>query len=71
MNKAHAGLTLAVKRLNTALVDEIVRLHRCRSQRERAQRRADLIAERIVQLGGEPDYSSLRLALRDRKPTRS
>jgi bacterioferritin len=28
------------------------------------QKHADLIAERIVQLGGEPDYSALRLALR-------
>lgn len=71
MNKARAGRALAVKRLNVALVDEIVRLHRRRRLRARAQRCADLIAERIVRLGGEPDYSSLRLALRGREATRA
>lgn len=71
MNRAHAGRARAVKRLNAALVDEIVRVHRDRSLRDGDRRCADLIAERIVQLGGEPDYSSLRLALRGREPTRA
>lgn len=73
MNKRPAGRERAVRRLNKALLDELVRVHRRRSLRAAAedgrardQRRADIIAERIVKLGGAPDYSSLRLALRGR-----
>ena len=61
----------ALKELNAALVEEIVRLHRHGSRSAPARRRADLIAERIVELGGEPDYSSLRLALRGAEPARA
>ena len=60
MNSALAGQELAVEKLNKALVEEIVRVHRRRSLRAPRQRRADLIAERIVALGGAPDYSSDR-----------
>lgn len=55
-----------LERLNAALVSEIVRVHRRPGALPRDQRRADLIAERIVRLGGAPDYSSLRSALRAR-----
>ena len=58
------GRRLAVRRLNEALVEEIVRAHRGPGIPARDQRHADLIAERIVRLGGAPDYSSLRGALR-------
>lgn len=61
---------LAVRRLNEALVDELVRSHLGRGPRPGDRRHADLIAERIVRLGGAPDYSSLRLALRLRSPAR-
>lgn len=71
MNKPLAEQESAVKRLNEVLVEEIVRVHRHRTLRARHQRRANLIAERIVELGGAPDYSSLRLALRSREPARS
>lgn len=60
---------VAVKRLNEALVSEIARLHR--AGRPVRSRSADLIAERIVRLGGEPDYSSLRRALRGRATARA
>lgn len=53
----------AVKRLNEVLVDEIVRAHLGRDG-ARGRRLADLIAERIVRLGGAPDYSALSSALR-------
>lgn len=53
----------AVKRLNEALVREIVRAHRGRAA---GRSRADGIAERIVRLGGAPDYSALSRALRQR-----
>lgn len=73
MKKRLVGRERAVRRLNKALHDELVRVHLQRSPRAAAedgrspyQRRADLIAERIVTLGGAPDYSSLRLALRGR-----
>lgn len=54
----------AVKKLNEALVDELVRAHMGRGDGARGSRLADLIAERIVRLGGAPDYSALRSALR-------
>lgn len=57
-----------LKRLNEALVAEIVRARPGRGPRAWSPRRADLIAERIVRLGGAPDYSSLRGALRGRTP---
>lgn len=71
MNAPSGGRRLAVKRLNEALVEEIVRVCLRRGPPAREARRADLIAERIVRLGGAPDYSSLRPALRGRSlPTR-
>lgn len=65
MSCVSGGRRLAVKRLNAALVEEIVRVCLRRGPPGEA-RRADLIAERIVRLGGAPDYSSLRPALRGR-----
>lgn len=58
------GRRRLVRRLNEALVDELVRAHMGRGDAERGRPRADLIAERIVRLGGAPDYSALRSALR-------
>lgn len=66
MREIASDRRMAVKRLNEALVDEIVRAHRGPGLPAREQRHADLIAERIVRLGGAPDYSSLRGALRVR-----
>lgn len=66
MNDERRLRALAVRRLNEALVAEIVRVHAGRGPRARSARQADLIAERIVRLGGAPDYSSLRGALRPR-----
>lgn len=66
MSRESGGRLLAVKKLNEALVEEIVRVCLRRGPAEREARRADLIAERIVRLGGAPDYSSLRPALRGR-----
>lgn len=56
----------AVRRLNAALVEAIVGL--TRGDAGGSGRRADAIAERIVRLGGEPDYASVRSALRGRAP---
>jgi len=66
MNAESGGRRQAVKRLNAALVEEILRVCMRRGPPAREARRADLIAERIVRLGGAPDYSSLRPALRGR-----
>ena len=66
MSCGRAGRRLAVKRLNEALVEEIVRVCLRRGPLATEARRADLIAERIVRLGGAPDYSSLRPARRGR-----
>lgn len=66
MNGERSRLRPVVERLNEALVEEIVRAHLSRGTPARSARRADLIAERIVRLGGAPDYSSLRGALRGR-----
>lgn len=66
MSGIPSGRRMTVKRLNEALVEEIVRAHRGPGLPARDQRHADLIAERIVRLGGAPDYSSLRGALRVR-----
>lgn len=68
MNRAPTVRELFVKRLNTALIDEIVRV-RVRG-RAGDMRCADLIAEKIVELGGAPDYSSLRPAPRRRATAR-
>lgn len=54
----------AVRALNAALLEEIVRAHLGRGDGARGRGHADLIAERIVRLGGEPDYSALGPALR-------
>lgn len=58
------GRRRAVKRLNAVLVDVIARAHHGRGEAARGRRLADLIAERIVRLGGAPDYSALRSAVR-------
>lgn len=64
MSPLASGRRRAVKLLNEALVAEIARAHLGREADARERRRADLIAERIVRLGGAPDYSALRSALR-------
>lgn len=56
----------AVRRLNAALVKTIVGLRR--GEGDARGRIADAIAQRILRLGGEPDYASVRSALRGRAP---
>lgn len=51
-----------VRVLNAAFAAEIVRV--VRGGRRRLA--ADILAERIVRLGGEPDYSAARQLLRGR-----
>lgn len=58
------GARRNVKLLNEALMDVIARAHLGRGEAARGRRLADFIAERIVRLGGAPDYSALRSALR-------
>lgn len=70
MNGPRDARRLAVERLNEALVAELVRAHLGSEPDPAGRRHADLIAERIVRLGGAPDYSSLRQALRVRSPAR-
>lgn len=66
MTRTPSARRRIVRRLNAALVGELVRLREAAGVRD--ARSADLIAERIVELGGEPDYSFLRAAPRVRAP---